>query len=381
LIDGSTDTHLWAKSYERDLRDVLALQGEVASAIAQEVRAKLTPQEQARLAAARPVDPGAHDVYLQGLFHARQETRSENEIAITLLERATALDPQFALAHASLAQAYTMEFFSWDASKEWESKAAAEIEEALALDANLADAYVVRGNLAWTLANHFPHHRAIEDIRRALALNPNSAFAHAALGSVYVHIGLLDESLTELNAALALDPHSRFTAYRVPRVYLYQQQYERALSEFERHPEFSAEMQWQHALALGYLARRPEALDLIERLSRDLSKNADVASTHAVLLAAGGDQAGTERKIREAIHNGQGKSHFHHAEYNIASAYALLGRNRLALEWLRKTAEDGLPCYPLFEKDPNLNKLRADPEFTDFLTRMRSQWEGFKATL
>jgi len=73
--------------------------------------------------------------------------------------------------------------------------------------------------------------------------------------------------------------------------------------------------------------------------------------------------------------------HFHHAEYNIASAYALMGKNHLAVKWLHKTTDDGLPCYPLFEKDPHLDSLRNDPQFIAFLEKMRAQWERYKATL
>jgi len=303
------------------------------------------------------------------------------EEAIGLLERATALDPQFALGHATLARAYLFQFFQWDPRKEWEEKSYVEIEKALSLDPNLPEAYVARGELAWTLANHFPHERAVADIRRALALNPNLADAHYSLGSIYLHVGLVEKALDELNAALAVDPHNTDALYRLPRVYLYQQQYQKALSEFESHPEFTGEALWQKVLALAYLGRRTEALQLIEQLNRERPRQEDLASTYAVLLAMGGDKPKALAKIRLAIEVGQGRSHFHHAEYNIASAYALLGMKKEALEWLRKTAEDGLPCYPLFDKDPNLNNLRGDPEFTAFMQGLRAQWDRYRATL
>ncbi len=192
------------------------------------------------------------------------------------------------------------------------------------------------------------------------------------------YIGLLDKSLDELQAAVALDPRNPAALYGIPRVHLYQQQYARALAEFERRGRAP---DWQRALTLEYLGRTSEASDLIHKLEKDYPLQEDVAATYAVLLAAGGDQKRAEEKIRLAIEVGQGRLHFHHAEYNIASAYALMGKNRLALQWLQKTAADGLPCYPLFEKDPHLDSLRGDPGFVTFMDKMKSQWERYKATL
>src|SRR3990167_6271351 len=161
--------------------------------------------------------------------------------------------------------------------------------------------------------------------------------------------------------------------YRIPRIYLYRQDYEAALGEFERSPELSGVWYWQRAVALFYLKRTGEAFAVVDKLRREFPENEDVASTYAVLLAAQGRRREAEEQIRLAARAGEGKSHFHHAEYNIASAYALMGRNREALAWLRRAAAEGLPCYPLFEKDPNLDKLRGEPEFQAFLKDLRAQ--------
>jgi len=383
LIHAPTDKHLWAQSYERELRDVLALQSEVAQEVAQQIRATLTSQEELRLARSSRVNPEGYEAYLRGKFsfHKRNRDREATDTSIRWFEQAVQLDPESALAHAALAEAYTTRFFSHDPSREWEERAYVHIEKALALDPNLAEAYVARGDLAWTLTNHFPHERAIADHRRALELNPNLGDAHFSLGSVYMHIGLLDEAMKEFQTALTLDPQNLDARYRIPRVYLYQQDYEAALGEFERHPELGGVWYWQRAIALFYLKRTGEAFAVVDKLRREFPENEDVASTYAVLLAAQGRRREAEEQIRVAIRAGEGKSHFHHAAYNIASAYALMGRKGEALQWLRRTAEEGLPCYPLFVKDPNLDKLRGDPEFKTFLEEMRTQWERRRAAL
>lgn len=384
LVHGPTDRHLWAENYQREMRGILALQSEVARAIAREVEVKLTPQEQTRLASARPVNPEAYEAYLRGKFQFRiydGTGERRTEAAIQSFERATALDPEFALAHAALAEAYISKFFSIDPNPEWEQKGSMHVERALSLDPNLAAAYKARGDLVWTLANHFPHERAIQDYRKALALKPSLAEAHFALGSVYMHIGLLEKSLDEFQAAVALDPNSPDARYRIPRIYLYQQRYQAVLAEFERSPDFPAAWQWQKVLALFYMGRKSEALVLAEELKRQLPRQEDITSTYAILLAATDRRQKAEQEIQIAIRSGQGRSHFHHAAYNIASAYSLMGKKRLASEWLERTAKEGLPCYPLFEKDPNLNPLRQDREFAAFLARVRSQWERFQASL
>ncbi|MCA1601206.1 MAG: hypothetical protein LC776_06045 [Acidobacteria bacterium] len=100
LIFAPTDKHLWAETYERDLKDVLSLQSEVAGNIAREIQIKLTPQDQARMSSARPVNPEPYDYYLRGKVHAARQNKADNEAGIEMLERAVAIDPNFATGHA-----------------------------------------------------------------------------------------------------------------------------------------------------------------------------------------------------------------------------------------------------------------------------------------
>ena len=175
LIHAATDRNLWADSYERDLRDVLALQREVTRDIVGEIRIKLTPQEQVRFGSVRPVNPEAYDHYLRGKFYLHRQNRDDNEAAITALERAVATDPTFAAAHAELAQAYVWKLFLFaPEEKQWAEKAFVAAEKALSLDPDLAVAHLARGRLLWTPANHFPHEKAIREYRRALSFEPES---------------------------------------------------------------------------------------------------------------------------------------------------------------------------------------------------------------
>jgi len=362
------------------LGDVLSLQNRIARDAIAGIRVKLTPLDEQRLARVQPVNSDAYQAYLHGIFYWEQgfARPEENDTAIREFERATALDPQFALAYARLALAYAYKH-GLDPSRELATKAVVAAKTSLSLDPNLAEAYVARGRVATIL--YSPVGAEIADFKRASALNLNLAQAHFYLGAGYLQMGLLDEALSELNAVLALDPYSVPARYYIARVHLYQGRYDEALLDFQRSSDFGPTMLWQRVLILLHRGEKSAAHELIGELRRKLPDNEDVASTYAVLLAAEGENEKAEEQIRLAIRTGDGRVHFHYAEYNIASAYALMGNPREALRWLRKTAEGRLTFYPHFERDPNLNNLRADPEFKTWLAEMKSLWERRRSSL
>jgi len=212
------------------------------------------------------------------------------------------------------------------------------------------------------------------------------AEAHHELASIYNHIGLLEKGRQEIEKAVALDPLNTGARFRVGINLLYQAKYEEALSamrDSERYsPRFWA---FQTAFALFQLGRKEEASARIEEYLRKHPKEPDtgglLASMQALFAAAERRNSRAEEKIQRAIRIGQGYQHFHHAAYAIASAYSLMNKPELATKWLETAANGGFPCYPLFEKDPNLNNLRQNPRFIGFMARQKKQWEYFKATL
>ena len=382
LVRAATDTHLWAGDYERELSDVLALQGEVARAIAGEVRVELTPDERMRLAAAPSVNPEAYDLYLRGKVHSRHENREDNDDAIALLERTVAADPRFAAAHAELARAYGIRlFFFRPGDAELARRSRLEVETALRLDPESSDAHLARGVLLWDPSNHFPHAEAIRELRRAIELNPSSDEAHHQLGMIYLHVGLLDRALREAQEAVRLNPGNTLALDRLGNVRLYQRDYKGAEEVFSQVPlEFNPVLvNYQNVWTLFYLGRKAEAKARTEAYERAYPQDVGGlnASLQAMLAADAGDATRAEEKIHIAVERGRGYGHFHHTEYNVAMAYALLGRPSQALQWLQAAADDGLPCYPLFESEPNLERIRRDPGFVAFLAQQKNQWEAF----
>jgi serine/threonine protein kinase/TolB-like protein/Flp pilus assembly protein TadD len=386
LIEAATERNLWTNSYERDLRDVLALQRELTQDIVGKIRIKLTPQEQVQLRSVGPVNPEAYDHYLRGRFYLNRQTKVDNEAAIAALERAVATDPNFAAAYAELAQAYSWKLFLFaPGDKQWEEKAFVAAEKALALDPDSAVAHLARGRILWTPANHFPHEKAIREYRRAVALNPSLDEARNQLALVYCHIGAFDEALQESYKAITTNPNNNLAQFRIGQTLNFQGKYEQALSVLRTLPQDANPSLVGHqiAWALFNLGKRDEASATLEQLLKAHPEDTGgvFTSIQAVLAASARQPRIAENRIKLALEKGKGFGHFHHTAYHIACAYALMNKPEQATKWLEVAADDGFPCYPLFERDTNLNNLRQDVRFVTFLAKQKQQWEYYKTIL
>ncbi len=392
LIDVATGFHRWAERYDRELKDVFDVQDDISKSIVAALALSLRPE------AARPQLPPtpnveAYDLYLHGLsLFRRAGSRQDLEGAIALFERAVAADPQFALAHARLAGAYQSMSYTYDPRKEWDDKGYGEVQKALALDPDLAEAYHARGLLAFSPSQGFQFEAAAADLRRALEISPSLTDAHYQLAWVYNHAGLLDRALEEARIVARLDPGSQDSGTYLRRAlfamtYLYQHDYPKALGVYEGDLT-TGTPESVYVPALIYLGRTAEARLLVDRLLREnkwLQQGrrdpAMVVALDALLLALAGEGKKAEEAIARAIPLCEGFGDAHHAQHVIASAYALLGKKRESLAWLQKAADNGLPCYPYFEKDPHLASLRTEPDYEAFMKKLKVRWEHYKATL
>ncbi len=376
LVDAKTQESRWRQDYDRKVSEAFAIQNELASQVARELRVQPQPSERKQLGKVPTSNARAYDAYLRGLFYrnaAEEGTRAVADSSVRLFQRAIVLDPAFPLAHAALARAYIFRLFQYDPNPRWQQEAFVEIEKALALDPHLAEAYLARAELSWTRANGFRSEEAIRDLQHAIAFKPSLKEAHGALGRVYYHVGLLDEALRELRINLELDPTDLFPMERIAGTHYAQLKLDSALAEFERIPgEYDS-----RALVLHALGRSEEAFKVIAQPGTDADKSYH-ASVLALLLVSSGRSTEAQHQIQVA-ELGEGLSHFHHAAYNIATAYAQMGDHAAAVRWLRRTAEEGFPCYPLFAKDPALDPLRNDPSFIRFMAGLKERWERFRA--
>jgi len=385
LINARADQHLWAANYDRDLHDMLSLQSEIAASVARQVQITLSPRIEARLRGHQTVDPEAYDLYQRSLLRGFSNNKQEMAAAAGLLQQAVARDPNFAAAHALLAREYTNQVFLLQPrDPELEVKAIQEVDQALKLDPDLAVAYLARGVLLWSLRNGFPHERAIAQFKRALELDPNLAEAHHQLGMIYSHIGLLDRADHELRTALDLEPTSIAFRYRIAINFFDQGRFEEARIRLQGTQSFNPDLwAYQMTLVLFKLGQKQEALALIRDFLRDNPNDRGGLGNGvlALLYADAGQVALAQASIETAIQEGKDFGHFHHTAYAIGSAYAVMHRGDEAVHWLRAAAEDGFPCYPLFEHDSNLDHLRNDARFQSLLAEQKKQWEYFREHL
>jgi tetratricopeptide (TPR) repeat protein len=262
-------------------------------------------------------------------------------------------------------------------------RARAAAETALSLDPDAAEAYVVRGRLAWSPASRYQHAQAIREYQHALALNPLLGEAHFQLGQVFGHTGFLDAYLDHARQALALDPANPRFQEAIGQALLYQGKYQEAVDAFtglpaDLHPLLIG---YQMAWALFSSGRRADAAAVINDYLRIYPSDVPgtFSSMKAIILADQGDHEAAEQLIAVAAGKDRNSLQFHHTAYNIAVAYALLGKPADAFEWLDITAEEGFPCVALFEHDANLRSLRTDPRFAQLIARLRDQAHELRA--
>jgi serine/threonine-protein kinase len=363
LIDTATNAHVWADHYDPSISNIFSAEDAIVRAIA----GKIAPQP-LHSVMKQPSDPRVADLYLRARFFSEDRSWSTQDRSIPILEEVVRLDPNFLPARITLAQQYHRKAFEPDPDRKWEEKSFIELQKILAQDPSSAEAFTIRGNLNWILAHHFPHEQALADFNRAIQLDPNLVSAYNSRGAVLMHVGLLDDALADFRTAQRLDPFNDFAGYRIARIHLYQQKCSEAASEFKK----SWPGDFQYPIALECSGQHQAA---IAALSSQTGNPADTASTAAVILAKEGRGQEAKDAIQRAIANDDGGSHYHHAEYLIAAAYAQLRDVGNTLKWLERTSRDGMPCYPLFAADHLLDPVRSDPGMQKFLDDSRREWQ------
>ena len=364
LVSVADAATLWSQHYERDAADIFAVQDDIAWQVAARLATALGVEPPPRPDNTPKTTPEAYDAFLRGLTHLRGPS-SGFVNAISELERAVTLDPNFALAHARLASAYTQQFFYNASDPELERKAFVEIQKALAVNPDLAEAYLARSQLRWNLRNGFPHEPAIADLRRALENNPNLSEAHIELGKLYLHIGLIDKSIASNEDALRLEPRSAAATQRLVGAWIDGGRHAQVADALARNPQWSLRAR---STALSFLGRTDEAVAAILPGGADPQQLRKAEMNEVALLAQlfarQGRRADAERTLAVAIPlsaNPTGLSDTHHAQFAIGCAYALLGDAEKALEWVTKAANEGYPSYSRFSTEADLAGTEGGP--------------------
>ena len=362
LIDARTDHHLWARSYVRNLNDVLTLQAEVARTIADQVRIAVTPEERARLARPRTVDPEAQDLYLQGM---QLLGKGNPGGGIGYFQKAIDKDPNYAQAHAALANSYGwMGEAGWMPYSEAFPKEKAEAIKAVALDEALPEGHVQLAyaamNLDWDWATEE------KEFKRALELNPNSAPVRWAYSNYLERMGRLPEAISQLQLALQLDPISSRAFVTSAFSYYFARQYDQALLQMQRAATLHHEPdEFTFPLAVIYVEKGMygEAIQQFQKLGDQPHALGHMGNAYA--------RMGREAEAREMISELQ--KHVQNTgvgRYEIALVYAGLGEKDEAFAWLEKSFAARDKGLTYLKIDPCLDPLRSDSRFQDLVRRV-----------
>jgi TolB-like protein/DNA-binding winged helix-turn-helix (wHTH) protein len=364
LIDAVADRHLWARSYERDLRDILALQrdvtSEIASAIGREVE---TPSRRVAVNAA------AYDEYLRGRFAWNVRSDAALHEGIEHFIRATELDPTYAPAYAGLADCYTtLGYLSNILPSDGFQAARAAAERALQLDESLAEAHA---SLAYThLYYDWDWTGAEREFRRAISLNPDYATGHQWYGVFLTAMMRPGEARTEIEHARTLDPLSAAIATDIGFQLYYTRQYDSAV----QHLSAVIDLNPKFPLAHLWLGRTYQQKHMLTEAVAEFGAVEEALPDWPVTVAAIGSAdawAGHRHDAHQILDRLHGLSNRRYVTpYAYAVVYAALGESDEAIGWLQRGVAERTPWMIWLKLDPRWGVLADDPRFAQVVKRV-----------
>ncbi|MGH9600772.1 MAG: tetratricopeptide repeat protein, partial [Terriglobales bacterium] len=367
LMNASTEEQIWGDRYERELRDVLALQNDIVTAITRGIKLKLASGEQQRLASARAVNPEAYEAYLKGRFHVAKFTPEGFERGLAYLHQAVEKDPTNPLVYSQLALTYSMIGHETIPNAFSQAKAAA--RKALELDKNSAEAYEVlaeiklygdwddwRGaeqnfrqslalnpnlamahrNYSWYLNLMGQSEAGIAEMKRAVEVDPNVPLFHEDLGWQYWDLGQSDKAVEEARKALEVDPNFPLAHLLLALVHAEKGLYTEAIAAAQKAAQGEPDLRWSLAFCYARAGRKDQALHIVEEIKKQPSPWAD---------------------------------------WGLAEVYAVLGDREEALRWLEQGFQDRFSLMPWLRlPDAGLERpfkpFRNDPRYQHLLRRM-----------
>ena len=368
LIDAANETHLWAESYERHLRDVLHLQAEVAEAIAKQVRVKLTPQERAHLAQTQPVNPEAYEAYLKGRYHWLRRNSEELPKAVQYFEQAIAMDPTYARAYAGLADSLSGLGVYFVAPDQGCGKAKTLALRALEMDPGLAEAHA---SLAWaTMWYDYDFVTAEREFERSIELSRRYATAHMWYGFCLGMMGCYEESYTEFKRAIRLDPHDAYTYVAFGFACYCARRYDQAIEQFVKSLDLDSSIAQAH-IGLGWVYIRKA---MLEAAIAEAQRAVELSPRTTLFLGSLGEAyaaAGHRDKAYEILNQLEDLSKLRYVTpYVVGRIYTALDEKGKALGWLETGHREHAAIRVLLKTDPAFDRLHSDPRFQDLLCSM-----------
>jgi len=371
LIDTRTDGHVWAEEYDRDLEDVFAIQSDVSRRVADALKIQLGAEQAERLVKKPTQNPEAYDAYLLGRFELNKFTGDGFTKSLANFQKAIGLDPKFALAYASLAEAYnTLGYWGYLAPKDAFPQAKQAATQALTIDPDLAEAH---SELAYVQFQYeWEFKEAETDFKKAIQLNPNSASTRLRYLEYLSDLQRAHEGHEQLERARDLDPLSIQVSFFFAAESFYARDLNRAIAQLQK----TIAMDPNNALASRFLAavffqnKMPaEAFAANEKADslEGIFSNAELADMRTA-YETGGLSAyfGKQNEIRQK-RIAEGK---YQSPLNIALNYAFAGADAEALDWLERAVNERTPWLPELQNDPAWDAVRSQPRFMAILKRI-----------
>jgi len=370
LVQARTDTQMWSQSYERDLRDALALESEVARRVADQIRVKLTPEENARFAGAGPINPQALDAYLKGRQFWEQRSPEDLKQSLDYFQKAIALEPNYALAYVGIADTYAvMGNNQFLRPVEAFPKAEAAALKAREIDERLAEAHASLGFVLWNY--DLDWEAAGSEFRRAIELNPNYATAYHWYAGYLACLGRHDEAIAAIRTAQERDPLSSRIAANIGFILFLARRYDAALEGLDRAQELNPQsrtVELYRAMTYTQQGKHQEALAELQKYAEQGGERV----LNDLELAYGLAMAGQREKARASLDDALSQaSKSYVPPYATARVFAALGDRRSAFSYLNKAFDERAPQVAFLRVDPRLDPLRSEPGFQELLRRAR----------
>ena len=381
LVSASEERPLWSTKIDTTFDDIFAMQDEVSRKIVAALQLELTPAEEQRLGKRVQAAGDVLDLIIKGRVALLTETIANVNEAIENFERAHELEPRNPLPLLGLADAYGRLAFTWDPEGGWWERAKEMCDRALAFDPDIPEGRYMRARIAWTPQGGFQHEYAIRELASALGERPNLFEGFDWLATVLFHVGLIDDGRQQFARALTISPDDATASSHSIILELLVRNY----GEVVRSADVLAKQvdsSWAEYLAvlahlhLGELATAERA---IETGARKFPTQVLFHSAGAILAALKGDEEATRQAIDRTMRNRKPYGHFHHAQFDVGCALALLGRHDEALGWLSDAVHGGFPCLPAVENEPLLESLRGHSGYRSLVGQLREMRDHYAA--
>ncbi len=368
LLDVRENKQIWGEQYNRKLADALALQQEISREITDQLRLKLSGEEQKQLTRRDASNAQAYQLYLKGRYYWNKRTAENTKRAMEQFQQATDLDPKYALAYAGLADCYlVLEEYAGTPASETLPKAMAFAQRALELDGSLAEAHT---SLAYAYQQLWRWDEAETEFKQALKLDPNYATAHHWYNLYLRDVGRFDEAETEIKRAHELDPVSHVIAVNLAQLYLLKGDVNSSIEESRKIIDLDPNHARGHSqLGLGYV-KQGRYSEAIAEFKKAIELSASDRGSFRN-LGYGYAKAGRRSDALNILKEMQGKYERHEAlGADVAALYTALGDNDQAFVWLEKDFQVRSGRLPRIIWEPYFESLRSDPRYADLRRRM-----------